>query len=476
MKKIILVAVAVLLAWGASATVVLPKVLGSNMVLQQNSEVNLWGKADANKKVTISVSWQKGKIKTVADGEGNWAVKVATPAASWDKQTITISDGEAVTLEDILIGDVWVTSGQSNMEMPVKGWGGQPVENADKYVYSAAKYADKIRLFTVKKARSYDADKEDCEGGEWLKASPESVANMSAVGYLFAYNLIDCVNIPIGVITTNWGGTRIESWMPMSALKDILTPEQLAAKQNAHTIKPTELYCAMIAPIRNFTARGFLWYQGCSNLNDYDHYDVMMARMVEQWRKDWGDENNSMPFYYAMIAPYGYGNSRAITYPLFVECQLRALEKIPNSAMAGNTDAGEEFCIHPAKKNELAQRMAAFALRDVYGQGGVDVVAPTYASHRVDGSNIFVKFHNAGAGLCPGQGKPIEGFEIAGDDKVFHKAEARLEGGEVKVWSGEVKEPVAVRYAFRNYIPCNFMNIMGLPVVPFRTDNWNDAK
>ena len=475
MKKLILAVVAVLLSWGASATIVLPKVLGSNMVLQQNSEVNLWGKADANKKVTITVSWQKGKIQTVADGEGNWAVKVATPAASWDKQTITFSDGEAVTLEDILIGDVWVTSGQSNMEMPVKGWNGQPVENANEYIYSAAKYADKIRLFTVQKARSYNADKEDCEGGEWQKASPASVANMSAVGYLFAYNLIESVNIPLGIITSNWGGTRIESWMPMSALKEILTPEQLEAKHNT-SIKPTELYCAMIAPIRNFTARGFLWYQGCSNLHDESHYDVMMARMVKQWREDWGDKDNSMPFYYAMIAPHSYGNSRGFDYPEFVECQLRALEQIPNSAMAGNTDAADEFCIHPAKKNEIAQRMAAFALRDVYGQGGVDVIAPTYASHRVNGSNIFVKFNNTGAGLCPGSGKPIAGFEIAGADKVFHAAEARLEGGEVKVWSNEVKEPVAVRYAFRNYIPCNFMNIMGQPVVPFRTDNWNDAK
>ena len=475
MKKLILAVVAVLLSWGASATIVLPKVLGSNMVLQQNSEVNLWGKADANKKVTIIVSWQKGKIQTVADGDGKWAVKVATPAASWDKHTITISDGEAVTLEDILIGDVWVTSGQSNMEMPVKGWNGQPVENANEYIYSAAKYADKIRLFTVQKARSYNADKEDCDGGEWQKASPASVANMSAVGYLFAYNLIESVNIPLGIITSNWGGTRIESWMPMSALKEILTPEQLEAKHNT-SIKPTELYCAMIAPIRNFKARGFLWYQGCSNLHDESHYDVMMARMVKQWREDWGDKDNSMPFYYAMIAPHSYGNSRGFDYPEFVECQLRALEQIPNSAMAGNTDAADEFCIHPAKKNEIAQRMAAFALRDVYGQGGVDVIAPTYASHRVDGSNIFVKFNNTGAGLCPGSGKPIAGFEIAGADKVFHAAEARLEGGEVKVWSNEVKEPVAVRYAFRNYIPCNFMNIMGQPVVPFRTDNWNDAK
>ncbi|MBR4996094.1 MAG: sialate O-acetylesterase [Alistipes sp.] len=475
MKRAILSIVAVLLAWGASATIVLPKVLGSNMVLQQQTEVNLWGSAEPNKKVTVVVSWAKGKVQTVADGEGKWAVKVATPAASWDKQTITISDGEPVTLENVLIGDVWVTSGQSNMEMPLSGWRGQPIENSEKYIYSAGKYADKIRLFTVKRARSYDVDKEDCEGGEWECASPKSAANMSAVSYLFAHNLIDCVNIPIGVITSNWGGTRIESWMPMSALKEILTPEQLEAKHNT-SIKPTELYCAMIAPIRNFKARGFLWYQGCSNLADHDHYDVMMARMVEQWRKDWGDEDNSMPFYYAMIAPYSYGNSPGISYPIFVECQLRALDKIPNSAMAGNTDAGEEYCIHPAKKEGLARRMAAFALRDVYGQGGVEVVSPTYASHRVDGSSIIVKFNNTGSGFYPGSGKPIEGFEIAGADRVFHKAEARLVEHEVKVWSDEVKEPVAVRYAFHNYVPCNFMHILDLPVVPFRTDNWNDVQ
>lgn len=442
------------------------------MVLQQQSDVNLWGKAEPNKKVTVVVSWAKGKVQTVADDEGNWAVKVATPSASWDKHTITISDGEAVKLENVLIGDVWVTSGQSNMEMPLKGWDGQPVENADKYILSAGKYADKIRLFTVQKARSYNEDKEDCVGGEWFCSSPKSAAEMSAIGYLFAYNLIETVNIPIGVITTNWGGTRIESWMPMSALKEILTDAQIEAKHNAHNIKPTELYCAMIAPIRNFTARGFLWYQGCSNLHDEDHYDVMMAKMVEQWRKDWGDEKNAMPFYYAMIAPYGYGNSQSTDYPRFVECQLRALEKIPNSAMAGNTDSAEEYCIHPAKKNEVAQRMAAFALRDVYGQGGVDVVSPTYASHRIDGANVFVKLKDAGAGLCPGLGKPIAGFELAGEDKVFHKANAILSGSEVKVWSDKVQQPVAVRYAFRNYIPCDFMNIMGLPVVPFRSDNW----
>lgn len=467
---------AVVLSLGASAKVVLPKVLGSNMVLQQNADVNLWGKADADAKVTVKVSWDKAKIKTTADENGNWAVKVATPAGSFDKYTISISDGEEIVLENVMIGDVWITSGQSNMEMPIKGWDRQPTENAKEFIFSATKYADKIRMFTVPRARSYNEDKEDCVGGEWLCPAPSSVANMSAVAYTFAYNLVGKVDFPIGIITSNWGGTRIESWMPIKALEDVLSKEQLEHKHKIHSIKPSELYCAMIAPIRKYNARGFLWYQGCSNLGDIDHYDIMQARMVQQWREDWGDKENKMPFYFTMIAPHSYGNSRAIAYPLFVECQQRALANIPNCAMVATTDTGEEVNIHPAKKNEVGERMAAFALRDLYGQGGVDVVAPTYESYKVDGNSIIVTLKDVGPGLAPGYGKWIKGFEIAGADKVFHPANAYVHSyREVKVSSDKVKEPVAVRYAFRNFIPCDFMSVLGLPVVPFRTDNWNDA-
>ena len=476
MKKLLLLVAATALAFGASAKVVLPKVLGSNMVLQQNADVNLWGKADADAKVTVKVSWDKAKIKTKADENGNWAVQVATPAGSFDKYTISISDGEEIVLENVMIGDVWITSGQSNMEMPVRGWDRQPVENAKDYILSAAKYADQIRMFTVPRARSYNEDKEDCVGGEWFCAAPKSVAEMSAVAYLFAYNLVGKVDFPLGIITSNWGGTRIESWMPMKALEDVLSKEQLEHKHKIHSIKPSELYCAMIAPIRKYNARGFLWYQGCSNLGDIDHYDIMQARMVQQWREDWGDTENKMPFYFTMIAPHSYGNSRAIAYPLFVECQQRALANIPNCAMAATTDTGEEVCIHPAKKNEVGERMAAFALRDLYGQGGVDVVAPTYESMRVDKNTAIVTLKNVGVGIQPGYGKWVKGFEVAGADKVFHPANAHVSGHrELRVWSDKVQEPVAVRYAFRNYIPCDLTNIIGIPVPPFRTDNWNDA-
>ena len=477
MKRLILLVFAVCLSLGASAKIELPKVLGSNMVLQQNSMANLWGKATPNSKITITVSWNKlRKIQTSADGQGRWSVEVDTPAATFEPQTITISDGETLKLDNILIGDVWVCSGQSNMEMPVKGFGRQPVENSMNYILSAGKEANRIRMFTVKRARSYNEEKEDCEGGEWFCASPQSVANMSATAYFFAYNLANAINIPIGIITTNWGGTRIESWMPQAALEDILSKEQIEHKKNVHSIKPTELYCAMIAPLRQFSAKGFLWYQGCSNLGDNDHYDTMMARLVKQWRSDWGDTENAMPFYYVMIAPHGYGASNDTAYPLFVENQTRALEKIPNSGMAATTDIGDDPCIHPAKKFEVGQRLAALALQQTYGQLGYEPKAPQMAAYSIKDGKAVITMTNCALGLIPNHDE-IVGFEIAGADKVFHKAQATLSAtSEVTVWSDEVKQPVAVRYSFRNFAPGNLKNVYGIPAVPFRTDDWNDVK
>lgn len=477
MKRLIMtVAAACLLCWGASAAIVLPKVLGSNMVLQQQSEVNLWGRADANAKVTVEVSWTDGKIQTHSDAEGRWAVKVPTPAASFDPQTITISDGESVTLDNILIGEVWVCAGQSNMEMPVKGFGNQPVENSLEYIMRGGEEASRIRMFTVPNARSFDKDMEDCAEGEWQCASPASVAECSATAYFFAYNLVRGVDVPVGLVISDWGGTRIESWMPIAALKDCVTEEQFEYKYNIRDIRPSELYCGMIAPIRNFTARGFLWYQGESNLADNDHYDVLMARMVEQWRSDWGDEEGSMPFYYVQIAPYVYGGVNDTAYPLFVEAQVRALNTIPNCGMAGTTDVGTEYCIHPAKKFEVGERLAALALVQTYGQGGFEPRAPRMESYEISGGKVTVRMNHVGLGLAPWYGEQIKGFEIAGADRVFHKANASINGGSVTVWSDEVAEPVAVRYAFRNCIESNLRNLFGIPAVPFRTDDWNDVK
>ena len=474
MKRLLLAIIAVGFALSASAKIELPHILGSHMVLQQNAMVNLWGKATPNAKVNITVSWAPlRRVQVTADKSGNWATKIDTPAATFDPQTIKISDGETLTLTDILIGDVWITSGQSNMEMPVKGFDRQPVENALDYILAGGKEANRIRMFTVKRERSLE-EKTDCEG-EWSRASSESVANMSATSYFFALNVVNAIDIPIGIVTANWGGTRIESWMPKDALSDFLTPEQLA-KRNENSVNPTELYCAMIAPIRNFTAKGFLWYQGCSNLGDNDRYDAMMARMVQQWRKDWGDTKNEMPFYYVMIAPHIYSNSMDIAYPLFVENQVKALEKIPNSGMASTTDIGDEFCIHPAKKFEVGQRLAALALAKTYGQLGFDPNAPQMVAYNIKDGKAVITMSHCERGLTPKHDEII-GFEIAGADKVFHKAQATLSAtSEVTVWSDEVKQPVAVRYSFRNFAPGNLKNVYGIPAVLFRTDDWNDVK
>lgn len=480
MKRLLFLALAGGCAMYSSAKIVLPHILGDNMVIQQQADVNLWGTAKPNAKVSVRTSWSKNKVETKSDADGRWSVKVHTPEASYDPRTITISDGEPLTLSNVLVGDVWICSGQSNMEMPVKGFRTQPVENSLSYIRKGGTEANKLRLYTVKRTRSYGQDLEDSEDGEWLCASPQSVADFSATGYFFGHALSEALDIPIGLITANWGGTRVEAWMPLDVMRECVTAEQYEQKHNYDGCKPSDLYCGMIAPIKNFTAKGFTWYQGESNLEDIDHYDVMLANMVGRWRKDWGDTENAMPFYYVQIAPYTYSGVNEISYPLFVETQLRALDIIPNSGMAGTTDIGEARLIHPSKKVEVGERLASLALAQTYGAGGFDPNIPRLiSSEKTDDGKIVVQLSHAPEGLDPWTRMPITGFEIAGADKVFHPAKAWTSydsRAAVTVWSDEVKEPVAVRYAFRNFIPANLANTFGIPVAPFRTDDWNDVK
>ena len=485
MKRLLLLLLALSSAFAVSAKVVLPSILGSNMVVQQNTQISIWGKAEPKRRVVVEPSWSKEKFKTVADDSGHWAVQVATPAGSYDKHTIIISDGEKLQLDNVMIGDVWICSGQSNMEMPMSGFGNQPVENSLDYILEGATMADRIRIFCLPNRRSHNKELWD-SGGEWWCANSHTVSLASATAYFFAYNMAKQFEYPIAIITADWGGSRVESWMPMSALEDILTREQIEHKATLHDIKPTDLYCGMIAPIKRFKARGFLWYQGEANLGyqnleyqgDIDHYDVMLARMVKQWREDWGDRENKMPFYYVMIAPYFYCNTyRDTTLPLFIECQERALDLIPNSGMISTTDLGEATCIHPAKKFEVGQRLAAMACQYTFGYHGFESRPPRYESHEIKDGKVLVKMKNSEEGLTPWYDVPVTGFYIAGADKVFHKAQAKVWNNVVTVWSDEVKEPVAVRYCFYN-VPDggNLKSMFGLPAVPFRTDRWNDIK
>ncbi|MBO4994599.1 MAG: sialate O-acetylesterase [Muribaculaceae bacterium] len=478
MKRLFIAAASLCCMICAEAKIELPNILGSGMVLQHSADVNIWGKANPDSKVTVKTSWSKDKIVTRSDSEGKWSTVVATPKASFTPLSLTISDGEPLTLDNVLAGDVWICSGQSNMEMPLHGNTSQAIEGSLDCILKAATESSKLRFFTVGRERSYNKELDNCSG-QWECASSKSVSDFSAVGYFFGRMIADAVDIPIGLIATDWGDTKVETWMPLDALKQCVTPEQFKAKHGNHWSKPSELYCSMIAPIRNFKAKGFIWYQGESNLGDIDHYDVMLAKMVESWRKDWGDTDNSMPFYFVQIAPFIYGGSREIAYPLFVESQLRAVDRIPNSGMAGTTDIGEEYSIHPGKKREVGQRLAALALAQTYGMEGFEPKMPRLESYEVKDGKMILKMSNAGRGMNPWTLVPLIGFEIAGADKVFHPAKAWTSDKPcdvITVWSDEVKQPVAVRYAFRNFIPANLTNTYGIPAAPFRTDDWNDVK
>lgn len=471
----------------SEAEVRLPSILGNNMVLQRNTEVNLWGSAAAGKTVTVETSWNGEKYRTKAGPDGRWSLKVATSDAG-GPYSIVISDGEKLVLDNILLGEVWICGGQSNMEMPMCGFMFQPVENSVGHiVYSASETPD-IRLFTVPRTDSAEP-LDDCES-EWLTSLPENVSNFSAVGYLFGKALTKAMGgIPVGLVSSNYGGSRIECWMPEETVAAIEGIDQkVATGGTGATGAPGRLYNAMIHPVRNFTAKGFIWYQGCSNrLNWYDYKKLMIA-LVKCWREEWGNEK--MPFYYTQLAPYEYDGADFRALPLVVEAQYQALSEIPYSGIAATTDVGNKVCIHPSRKFQVAERLAWLALANDYGYTGVPRPAPTYKEMEIvrdenRGNMAVLGFNNLSNGGWsePDSFKAYEnngycslgGFEIAGADRVWHKAHASLRWWEnrIEVWSEAVEEPVAVRYAFRNFpAEASVMTTMGQPLAPFRTDDW----
>lgn len=480
MKKGIILIFSCLLALNVSAKIKLPAVLGDNMVLQQQSTVNLWGWATPSKSVIITPSWSGKKYTTQVDKSGKWLVKVETPTASNNAYNIEISDGETLKLKDILIGEVWICSGQSNMEMPLHGFYGQPVNGSSEATFEAAKYPN-IRMFTVSPAPRKEPQ-EDC-GGSWLQSTPKNVRDFSAVAYFYGRNLNTILNIPIGLINASCGGTGIESWMSMDAIKGTEGIEQaLAIKpiNDWESTVPTHLYNGMIVPIIRYTSKGFIWYQGESNQHNYFDYDKLMASLVKLWRKEWGNEN--MPFYYVQLAAFTFDGVDKISLPLTIEAQYKALKLIPNSGIIATTDVGHATAIHPPYKKEVGDRLAALALNHTYG---VEVIpdAPVIDNVTFDGEKAILSFKNIveytpwAAGSISHFIGEIKGFEISGEDRKFHPAKAQhIENkNRIEVSCEQVPHPVAVRYAFRNVPDANVTTTEGQPLAPFRTDNWNDV-
>lgn len=476
---LILLTVSLFFSVDMVAKVKLPSILANNMVLQQHTGVKLWGNANVSTKVTVSTSWNNKRYTAFSDANGEWSVEVATPVAGGPYK-ITFNDGEVLTLENILIGEVWFCSGQSNMEMPMCGFDRQPLKGTNDII-AKAKPSTPIRIFNsdFKDGRwlrqSSKTPQKDCQG-EWQVNSSENVAGVSAAAYYFACYIQEVLEVPVGIIVSTLGGSKIEAWMSREAIsvfpsiKTSMLDNQEPVKDACST--PTVLHNAKIAPFFNFAIKGFLWYQGESNRNEANMYRQLMPAFVKDLRNKWG--RGEFPVYFVEIAPFNYEGAKGTSAAHMREVQLQNMKDIPNSGMVTTLDIGHPVFIHPVDKETVGTRLAWWALAETYGRKGFGYAAPIYKSMEIVDNKIYINVENAQRGLCP-MWTSLKGFEIAGEDKVFHPAFAEIETKTCRlvVLSEQVKHPIAVRYAYMNYTEAYVFNIHGLPLVSFRTDNWD---
>lgn len=464
MKKIFLFLFTSLYSLHVLAIVKLPAIFSNNMVLQQKSDVAVWGWAEKGNKVSLYTSWNKKKYTTTSSDNGYWKIMISTPAAG-GPYSIKISDGQEIELKEILIGEVWFCSGQSNMEMPVKGFSKQSIDGMDDFLREANNPS--IRLFTVR--RSASTSTSDSLKGNWTPANSASVSSFSAVGYLFAKLLQEKLNIPVGIISSSVGGTRIEAWIPRENSEGFPSMNTRAKDSNFQAFKnnPSVLFNAMINPVAGFGIKGFLWYQGEANKMNPKEYPALMEAMVLGWRKKWN--RGDLPFYYVQIAPKEF-NDPLNKSTLVREAQLMAQARIPNSAMAVSIDVGHEQSIHPPDKLTIAKRLIMIAMAKTYNAGN-EWSGPVLKEIKIIKDSVQLRFDHMAGGLTD-QNKGLRLFEVAGSDKVFHPAEAAITSYGVGLYCREVKDPVAVRYAFRDWVSGDLFNSAGLPASSFRTDNW----
>lgn len=447
----------------ARAEVILPAIFTNSMVMQQQSNANLWGKATPKSKLTITPSWNNKTYATTADATGSWKLSIETPAAG-GPYSITFDDGKQLTLSDVLIGELWLCSGQSNMEMPMKGFPGQPVDNATMDVLKSTN--NNIRLFTVKRTSSIDLQTDVV--GSWAAASPESVREFSATAYYFGRLINHTLGVPIGLIVAAWGGSACEAWMTADMLKAFpdakipRTEEEIKSKNRT----PTALYNGMLHPLIGITFKGVIWYQGEDNCNRYATYADMFATLISGWRGQW--QQGDFPFYYCQIAPFDYG--KAVNSAYLREQQAQVEHRLTNVGMAVLLDAGLEKCIHPSTKQTAGERLALLALTKSYGIKGITSESPYYQSMEITGDTIIVSFERNPMWVTAKNFESKE-FSVAGADRVFHPAKAWIVRSKIHVKSDHVPHPVAVRYGFENFVQGD-VHAEGLPISSFRSDNW----
>lgn len=461
-------------AFKASSQVKLANIFTDGMVLQQQTKVPVWGWDKPGKRISVVTSWNKKVYEATADASGRFIVKVATPVAGGPYK-VTVNDGKPLVLDNVLIGEVWLCSGQSNMEIPMKGYKSQPINGSNEDILESTN--KNIRLFRVPHG-STTTLQQDIKKSQWQEASPESVSGFSAVGYYFGRLLNKMLNVPIGLINCSYAGASVQAWMDpktLAAYPEIKIPgPKDSIKEVSRT--PTTLYNAMMSPIIGYGIKGTIWYQGESNYSNPAQYDSLFVTMVDTLRSKWKIGN--FPFYYAQIAPYDYAqlppyNKGGKYNSAFIrDIQRIDEDKIPNDGMAVLMDIGQQATIHPPDKKPVGMRLAYLALAKTYGIKGFGYESPSYQSITIQSDKAVIKFKNVENGITS-YFKPLTTFEIAGADKHFYPAKAIISGTSVIVSSDQVKQPVAVRYAFKDFVVGDLFGTNGLPVSSFRTDDWD---
>lgn len=445
--------------------------IGDNMILPQNTDAKLWGTADPGEKVTVIPSWSGKKYETTADRTGEWSLAVATPEGSFAPMSLQIygETGPARNIHNVLIGEVWLASGQSNMEMPLKGFDGCIVKDGFKEIAGSNAYADRVRFFTVPNKQSYTP--QDDVDAHWTVPSPETSPEYSAVAWHFAKQTSDVLQVPVGIVRAAYGGSRVESWLPADILKtykDVdLDPKAIEA-YNPSWERPLLMYNAMFNPVCNYSYNGIIWYQGCSNVNQADTYADRLETMVRHWRGQIG--RGDIPFYAVEIAPYEYGSGKS---PYLRLAQWDAVKALPNADMICINDLvqpNERYNIHPGDKESVGRRLSDLALNKTYGKKQFMEGSPRYTGHRVDGDKMIVGIESKNKGICSNY--DIRGFEIAGDDGEFYEVNPAdvtflWQTNEFQLTNPNVKNPKYVRYGFRDFMPGTVFGGNHLPLIPF---------
>lgn len=489
-----------LFLFAADSQITLPAIISDHMVLQQNAKVSLWGWAQPGEKISITTGWNKKTINVNAGADGRWMAYVNTTKAG-GPYTIDFKANNTITVSDVELGEVWLASGQSNMEFFVG-----KTKNAS--YTGVVNYEQEITDANYPLIRQIDIPNKVADTpqqnftGVWKVCSPQTVDTFSAVAYFFARKIHQVTGFPVGIINSTWGGTPAESWTRKEVLsndKDLKAildryeenvknyPKAMEDYRTAlekwradtsknkgaqprgpigpnSNISPYKLYNGMIAPITNYTLKGVIWYQGESNADRAYQYRHLFPAMINNWREDF--RNPVLPFYFVQISPHRGQN------PEIREAQLITYRTVPNTGIVVTTDNGDSLNIHPRDKKLVGERLALWALKNQYGQSNLVSSGPLYKSMKLEGNKIRIQFDEVDGGLMAKNGKELTEFSIAGSDQKFVPANAIIDGNSVVVWSDAVTSPVAVRFAWRNVPEPNLFNKSGLPASPFRTDNW----